>query len=205
MAVPKRIIVAVTGASGAVYAQRLVSCLVDAGAEVHLIVSKWGARLLKDELGVTGADAESPLGRASDRLIVHAYQDVGDSLASGSFLVDGMIICPCSSHTLGEIASGVGDALIARAAAVSLKESRRLVLVPREMPLSPIDLRNMLRLSKAGAIVCPANPGFYMHPETIADLVDFVVGKILDLVGVPHELNTRWTGGTKQCSSREGV
>ncbi len=190
----KRIIVAITGASGAVYARRLVSCLVDADVDVHLIVSTWGKRLLHDELGITRIDAESLLGRGSDRLTVHPHQDVGDALASGSFLIDAMIICPCSSNTLGEIASGVGNALVTRAAAVTLKEARRLVVVPREMPLSAIDLRNMLKLSEAGAIICPANPGFYMMPETIDDLVDFVVGKVLDLVGVAHQLNTRWTG-----------
>ena len=194
MARRKRIIVAITGASGATYARRLVSCMVDSDVDVHLIVSTWGKRLLHDELGITRIDAESLIGRESDRLMVHPYQDVGDALASGSFPIDAMIVCPCSSNTLGEIASGVGNSLVTRAAAVTLKEARRLVVVLREMPLSPIDLRNMLRLSEAGAIICPANPGFYMMPKTIDDLIDFVAGKVLDLVGVAHQLNTRWTG-----------
>jgi 4-hydroxy-3-polyprenylbenzoate decarboxylase len=103
-----------------------------------------------------------------------------------------MIICPCSSHTLGAIAAGLGDNAIVRSAAVTLKEGRSLVLVHREMPITQIDLRNLLRLSKAGATICPASPGFYMVPRRIEDLIDFVVGKLLDLVRIPHELDTRW-------------
>jgi 4-hydroxy-3-polyprenylbenzoate decarboxylase len=123
---------------------------------------------------------------------MYGYRDVGAVLASGSFLTDGMIICPCSSNTLGAVAAGLGDNLITRAAHVTLKEGRRLVLVPREMPVSAIDLRNMLRLSRAGAIICPASPGFYMNPQSIDDLVDFVAGRVLDLVNIPHNLQTRW-------------
>lgn len=190
----KKIVVGVTGASGAPYARRLIQCLVDADTDVHLIVSRWGKRLFLDELGISRIDAESLTGCQTDRLIVHAFDNVGDELASGSYLTDGMIICPCSSHTLGELASGMGDSLLARAAAVTIKEARRLIIVPREMPASQIDLRNMLTLSEAGVIICPANPGFYMVPKTVDDLVDFVVGKILDLAGVPHRLNTRWKG-----------
>jgi len=104
-----------------------------------------------------------------------------------------MVICPCSSNTLGSVASGLGDNLISRAAQVTLKEARRLIIVHREMPLSHIDLSNMLRLQAAGAIICPANPGFYMAPKTIGDLVDFVVGRVLDLLHVPHTLNVRWS------------
>ncbi len=184
----------VTGASGAVYARRLIACLVEADVEVYLVVSQWGKRLILDELGISTISAETLIGHRTEQLVIHPHTDVGSLLASGSFLTDGMIICPCSSHTLGEIASGIGDNLIGRAAAVTLKECRRLILVPRETPTSQIDLRNMLRLSEAGAIICPANPGFYMHPQRIEDLVDFVVGKLLDLVDVPHQLNTRWTG-----------
>lgn len=194
MPVPKRIVVGITGASGAVYARRLVECLIEGGVTVHLVVSTWGRRLLRDELDIAEPSAEALIGRASDQLVIHAFHDVGSSLSSGSFLTDGMIICPCSSHTLGQIASGVGDSLIARAAAVTLKEARRLIVVPRETPTGRIDLQNMLRLSEAGAIICPANPGFYLRPRRIEDLVDFVVGKLLDLTGVEHALNTRWTG-----------
>ncbi len=205
MSVGKRIVVGVTGASGAVYARRLIACLVEADVEVHLVVSAWGKRLILDELGISTISAETLIGHWTERLVIHPHADVGGILASGSFLTDGMIICPCSSHTLGEIASGIGDSLIGRAAAVTLKECRRLILVPREMPTSQIDLRNMLRLSEAGAIICPGNPGFYMHPQRIEDLVDFVVGKLLDLVDVPHQLNTRWTGESGGVHHRETV
>ena len=127
-----------------------------------------------------------------ERLTVYPYRDVGARIASGSFRTDGMIVCPCSSNSLGAIASGIGDNVLSRAAAVTLKEARRLIIVPREMPAGRIDLLNFLRLSEAGAIICPASPGFYMLPKSINDLVDFVVGKLLDLVDVPHRLNTRW-------------
>lgn len=189
----KRIVLSITGASGAAYARRLLECLAAAQVEIHLVVSPNGQRLLADELGV--ADARTLVGpEHAGRVTAHAYRDIGATVASGSFLTDGMVICPCSSKTLGEIASGTGSNLIARAAAVHLKEARRLVLVHREMPVSQIDLENMLRVSRAGGILCPASPGFYMHPQTLADLVDFVAGKICDLLGVPHSLNTRWTG-----------
>ena len=186
------IVVAVTGASGGPYALRLLDCLEAAGRNVHLIVSPLGRRLLADECGVTRLDSESLIGRASSLIRLYNYQDVGCALASGSYLPAGMVICPCTSNTLGAIASGLGDNLITRAAHVTLKESRRLVLVHREMPLGAIDLENMLRLQRAGAIICPAAPGFYMRPESVGDLVDFVVGKVLDLLGVEHSLKTRW-------------
>jgi len=190
----KRVIVAVTGASGAAYARRLVECLCEAGANVHLVVSPNGRRLLNDELGISEVDSVSLLGRETKLLTVHPYRDVGSVLASGSFQTDGMIVCPCSGNTLGAIAAGLGGNLIDRAAAVTLKEGRKLVLVTREMPASRIELMNMLRVNEAGGIICPASPGFYMLPTSIADLVDFVVGKLLDLVGVPHRLNVRWAG-----------
>lgn len=190
----KRIVVAVTGASGAVYPRRLLQCLVAGGAEVHLVISPYGRQLFLDELGISNPTPETLAGEEAARSItVHAYRDVGARLASGSFMTDGMIVCPCSSNTLGDIASGTGGNLITRAAAVHLKEARRLIIVAREMPISPIELENMLRISRAGGIICPASPGYYMMPKTIDDLVDFVVGKLCDLVGVPHTLNTRWT------------
>jgi 4-hydroxy-3-polyprenylbenzoate decarboxylase len=145
-----------------------------------------------DELGIRDVAAEALLGCECERLTIHPYRDVGSTLASGSFLTNGMIVCPCSSNTLGAIASGLAENLLHRAAAVTLKEGRRLVVVPREMPMSRIDLLNALRLSEAGAIICPASPGFYMMPESVDDLVDFVVGKLLDLMDVPHQLDTRW-------------
>ena len=188
----KHIVVGITGASGAVYARRLIECLCDGGAEVHLIVTPLGQRLLRDELDMLAVSAKTLLGRETDRLTVYAYGDVGARPASGSFHTDGMIVCPCSSNTLASIAAGLADNLLDRAAAVTLKEARRLIVVPREMPMSRIDLLNALRLSEAGAIICPACPGFYMRPTKIDDLVDVVVGKLLDLVNVPHKLDTRW-------------
>jgi len=188
----KRIVVGVTGASGAVYAKRLIECLTHAEVETHLVMSDYGKRLFRDELGMTDFSTASLLGRDSSLLTIHPFRDAGAVLASGSFLTDGMIICPCSSHTLGAVAAGLGDNLLLRAAAVTLKEMRRLVLVYREMPMSRIDLQNALKLTEAGAVLCPASPGFYMKPESLDDIVNFVVGKVLDLVKVPHDLNTRW-------------
>jgi 4-hydroxy-3-polyprenylbenzoate decarboxylase len=188
----KQIIVGVTGASGAIYARRLIECLCDAGATVHLVVTPNGKRLLSDELGLAEVSVRTLLGRDCDRIIIHPYRDVGSVIGSGSFRTNGMIVCPCSGNTLAAIAAGLAGNLLDRAAAVTLKEGRRLILVPREMPMNRIELQNALRLSEAGAIICPASPGFYMLPTTIEDLVDFVVGKLLDLVDVAHQLNTRW-------------
>ena len=189
----KTIVVGVTGASGAPYAKRLLECLARAGTDIHLIVSPHGRQLFADEMSITQPSPESLVGAELARRITHYnYRDVGAKPASGSFLTDGMIICPCSSNTLGDVAAGTGANLLSRAAAVHLKEARRLILVPREMPVSQIELHNMLRISQAGGIICPASPGFYMLPRRVDDLVDFVVGKLCDLVGVPHELKTRW-------------
>jgi len=188
----KRLVVGVTGASGAAYARRLLECLCGAGVDVHLVVTPLGRRLLADELGIRQVSAVALLGHLDARLTVHGYRDVGSVLGSGSFSTDGMIVCPCSSNSLAAMAMGLADNLLDRAAAVTLKEMRRLVVVPREMPMSRIDLLNALRLSEAGAIICPASPGFYMQPKGVEDLVDFVVGKILDLVEVAHGLDTRW-------------
>lgn len=189
----KRIVMGVTGASGAPYALRLINCLVDAGVELHLVVSRHGRQLLADEMDIREVTHQSLLGRQESRLILHNYNDIGASIASGSTHTDGMVICPCSSNTLAQTAAGFGDNLITRAAQVTLKERRRLIIVPREAPMSHLEIENCLRLSNAGAIICPASPGFYMLPRTVDDLVDFVVGKLMDLLGVPHKLNTRWT------------
>jgi len=188
----RQIVVGISGASGAAYAVRLLECLCAAGVNVHLVVTPNGKRLLYDELQITEVNAEGLLRAPSDRLTVYRYNDVGAKPASGSFLTDGMIICPCSSNTLASVAAGLGDNLLDRAAAVTLKEGRRLIVVPREMPMSRIELLNALRLSEAGAIICPASPGFYMLPANVGDLVDFVVGKLMDLMGISHTLNTRW-------------
>lgn len=194
MAMSKQIVVGVTGASGAAYARRLLQCLAAGGADVHLVISPHGRQLFADELDISDPAPAILVGETAARSIhAYAYRDVGARLASGSFLTDGMIVCPCSSNTLGDIASGTGANLISRAAAVHLKEARRLVLATREMPVSRIELENMLRISSAGGIICPASPGFYMKPKSVEDVIDFVVGKLCDLVGVPHNLNTRWS------------
>ena len=194
-----RIVVGITGASGVLYAARLVQLLVAADVQTHLVVSPLGQRLLQDELGMEGVDLPAlaglpPEAAPPENLTYHHFKDVGATIASGSFKHDGMIICPCSSNTLGAIASGSAQNLIHRAAHVTLKERRKLVLVHREMPLSLIDIRNMQAVTEAGGILAPANPGFYMLPKTVQDIADFVVGRCLDLVGVEHDLNIRWSG-----------
>jgi 4-hydroxy-3-polyprenylbenzoate decarboxylase len=186
------IVVAITGASGALYAQRFIQGLVAGGVNVHLVVSPLGRRLLHDELGMETIDLAGLAGAPSHTVTLYNYNDVGAKLASGSFLHQGMVVVPCSSNTLGAIAHGLGDNLIARAAAVSLKERRRLILVHREMPLSPIDVNNYKILSDAGVILAPANPGLYLNPTTVGEMVDFVAGKLLDLLGVAHAWETRW-------------
>lgn len=186
------IVVGITGASGALYAQRFVQGLVGAGVHVHLVVSANGRRLLRDELGMEGLDLVGLSGRQDHGITVYGHRDVGAKIASGSFLHDGMVIVPCSSNTLGEIAHGLGGNLISRAAAVCLKERRRLVVCHREMPLSAVDVNNYKILTDAGGIVAPANPGLYLNPATVGEVVDFVAGKLLDLVGVAHSLETRW-------------
>jgi flavin prenyltransferase len=204
MAPPKRIIVAITGASGALYAKRLLEALVAApgeGVEIFLIVSTIGRRLLHDELGmeVGGAggklDVDALAGTSNHRITLLPYKDVGAAIASGSFKTDAMVVIPCSNNKLAEFAHGLGDNLIARAAQVILKERRRLIIVHREMPLGLIELRNLTALAEAGAIICPASPGFYHLPQTVDDLVNMVIARLLDLLDIPHTLSPRWNGG----------
>lgn len=188
-----RHVLGITGASGAAYALRTLELLLTLGSEVHLVVTDPGRRLLADEAGVTSLDPAQLCPSVPDpNLTIHPNKDIGATIASGSFLHDGMAIVPCSSTSLGSIATGSGNNLLTRAAMVTLKERRRLILVHRETPLSLIDIEHYRTLTLAGAIVCPANPGFYLNPKTPADLVDFVVGKVLDLLGIEHNLNTRW-------------
>jgi len=200
----KRIIVSITGASGALYAQRVVQVLASCGVEVHLVVTALGRRLLHDELGMEGIDVEALAGSADAARSVTLYNvlDVGASIASGSFVCDGMVIVPCSSNSLAALAHGMQQNLVHRAAAVCLKERRRLVLVHREAPLALTDIRNLEQVTLAGAVVCPASPGFYLMPQSIADLVDFVVARVLDLLGVEHELLARW--GERAESEKSG-
>ena len=191
------IVTAITGASGALYAQRFIRGLVAARVNVHLIVSPLGRRLLHDEIGMEVVDLETLAGTKDHTITLYNYNDVGAKLASGSFLHDGMVIVPCSSNTLAEVAHGLGGNLISRAAAVTLKERRKLILVHREMPLSPIDVNNYKTLSDAGVILASANPGFYLNPTTVGEIVDFVAGKLLDLLGVEHAMDTRWDPKSK--------
>lgn len=190
----RRMVIGITGASGAAYAKRAIELLVAADIETHLVVSPLGQRLLHDELGMEGVNAAALAGRDDKpgNLIVHNYRDVGAPIASGSFRHDGMAVIPCSSNTLSAVATGAANNLLHRAAHVALKERRRLVLVHRETPLSLVDIRNMAAATEAGAILCPANPGFYMLPRRVEDMIDFVVGRVLDLLGVEHDLDVRW-------------
>jgi len=190
--------VAITGASGAAYGRLLVMSLARAGHTVHLVVSKGGARVLAHELGVrTSAKAPGPElfgADLADRVVPHSEENYGACIASGSYALAGMAICPCSMGTLGRIAAGTGENLVTRAADVCLKERRRLVLVPRETPFSLIHLDNMARLTRAGAVVLPANPGFYHGPERVDDLVAFVVARVLEQLGLGQDLVARWEG-----------
>ena len=191
------IVVGITGASGAPYAVRLLQQLTAAHRPVSLIVSKYGLRLLDTEMGIESMDAlRSAVGKDTWDSCVETFSndDRGAPPASGSALTAGMIICPCSMGTLSAIAVGASRSLIERAADVTLKERRKLILVPRETPLSAIHLGNMLRLSRAGAVVMPAAPGFYHRPKEIAQLVDFMVARMLDQLGVEQTLVKRWDG-----------
>jgi len=207
----KPIVLAMTGASGAAYGLRLLQVLVEAGRAVELTVSPAAVEVFRAELGIEmRLDAFEPgqlLAEARKRfpstpkssasattpsLRYHDFRDYAAGIASGSFLTDGMVICPCSMDTLSSVAHGLGSNLVHRAAAVHLKERRKLIVVPRETPLSAIQLANMTRLAEAGAIVLPAMPGFYRGPQTIDDLVDFIVARVCDQLGVEHELMKRW-------------
>jgi 4-hydroxy-3-polyprenylbenzoate decarboxylase len=195
----KTVFVGVTGASGSVYALRLVEVLVASGHTVHACASEWGQKVVGQETGQRwSAWAAAVAARAAEAghgsLTLWNENNLGAGPASGSFRLDASIVCPCSVATLGHLASGAATNLVHRACAVALKEGRPLVLVPRETPLSLIDLRNLTTLAEAGAVVLPAMPGFYHRPETIAELVDHLVGKILDRVDISHQLFPRWEG-----------
>ena len=222
------LVLAITGASGSIYAVRLLEVLSTAGKNVHLTISPSGVQVIKQELGLNvdlenfdlsqllpaesdiapdsklgmllaGGPSGSALGSlfsdsdiAPSRVIYHHYLDFTAGIASGSFLTGGMVICPCSMGTLSSLATGQSSNLIHRAADVHLKERRKLIVVPRETPLGSIQLENMKRLADAGAVVLPAMPGFYHNPLTIHDLIDFVVGRICDQLGIEHALLQRW-------------
>lgn len=185
----------ITGASGAPYAVRLLRALNDAAQPVRLIVSSYGLRLLEEESGIASLDALREATGDWSRVQLFDSLDRGATPASGSAPSGGMVICPCSMGTLASIAAGTSRNLVERAADVVLKERRPLILVPRETPLSLVHLRNMIALTEAGATIMPAAPGFYHRPETIDDLVSFVVARILDHLGVQHTLGRRWHSG----------
>lgn len=225
------IVVAVTGASGAAYAQRLLEILLHLGRDVALTVSPSGAAVVKQELGlaldldrfdvaslalVSAAKDESgflPVAPAGPRwlpatsavrrgtLTYHRHEDFFSPIASGSFLTGGMVICPCSGTTLAGVVHASGSNLPQRAAAVHLKERRRLVLVPRETPLSVLQLENMRRAAEAGAIMLPASPGWYHGVTSMLDLVDFIVARILDQLDIEHSLMRRWGSASRDGAS----
>lgn len=189
------IVAAITGASGAPYAVRLLEQLVAADRPVWLIVTSHGLRLLRTEMDIDSVDGlRQRVGVDAWRRLVTVYDDAdrGAAPASGSARNAGMVICPCSMGTLSAVSIGASRSLVERAADVMLKERRPLVLVPRETPLSAIHLQNMLRLSRAGAVILPAAPGFYHRPQTVQELVDFIVARVLDQLGVEHALVRRW-------------
>jgi 4-hydroxy-3-polyprenylbenzoate decarboxylase len=216
------LVLGITGASGAVYAARLMEVLLRAGREVHVSISPAGADVLRHELGIAmdleRFDSQDVLSRQaaalamlacgsdavgastaehvrSGRLVYHHHRDFTAPIASGSFRTAGMAVCPCSGGTLSAVATGASANLIQRAADVHLKERRPLVLMPRETPLSTVHLENMRRAAEAGAVILPASPGWYHAPRSLLDLVDFVVARICDQLGVAHELVRPWGQG----------
>jgi len=193
----KRLIVGITGASAVVYGVRLLKVLTQQrDFEVHLTISKSGARALWEELqievDIDNFKLESLIGIDTEQVIYHHESDIGAAIASGSFRTEGMIVVPCSMGTVASIASGISRNLIQRAADVCIKERRKLVIVPRETPLSSIHLENMLKLSRIGVCVLPAMPGFYHYPKTVDDQINFVVTKILDQFDIDAGLTQRW-------------
>ncbi len=196
MSVPPGFVVAITGASGAVFAARLLEVLTTRGETVHLTISPSGAQVLREETGVSvdlsRFDAGAFPGVNPAKVQYHHHQDFMCGIASGSFRTRGMVICPCSMSTLGAIAHGITTNLIARAADVHLKERRKLIVVPRETPLSLIHLENMTAVTRAGAVVMPAMPGWYHKPQALGDLIDFIVARICDGLGIENALAPRW-------------
>ncbi|MGE3805127.1 MAG: UbiX family flavin prenyltransferase [Gemmataceae bacterium] len=196
------LVVALTGASGAPYGIRLLEVLLQAGRTVHLVISPSGAEVIQQELDrkvdlarFRGADLLGDGLPATGQLVYHDYRNFRAGIASGSYRTAGMAICPCSMGTVAAIAGGLSQNLIHRAADVHLKEKRRLVLVPRETPFNLVQLRNLTVCAEAGAVVLPAMPAFYTRPESLADMVDFIVGRVCDQFDVEHQLYRRWGEG----------
>src|SRR5262245_45447258 len=198
------LVLGLTGASGAPYGVRLLEVLLRTGRNVHLVMSPSAAEVLKTEMDrmvrldrfkpadLLGAKVADLLGRNLENLHYHHFQDFTAGIASGSFRTAGMVVCPCSMGTAAAIAHGLSQNLIQRAADVHLKEGRKLILVPRETPLGLVQLRNLTACAEAGAVVLPAMPAFYTRPKTIEEMIDFVVGRVCDQLGVEHRLFHRW-------------
>lgn len=197
---PATITLALTGASGMPYAIRLLECLLEEGKTVYLLYSQAAQIVAQQEMGLIfpsgsrelQAQLRERFAHLSGQLQVFGREEWFAPIASGTNTADAMVVCPCTMGTLAAIAAGMSDNLIERAADVTLKEQRKLILVPRETPFSAIHLENMLKLARLGTVILPANPGFYHHPETVQDLVDFVAARILDHLHVPHQLMARW-------------
>jgi 4-hydroxy-3-polyprenylbenzoate decarboxylase len=194
----KRWVVGITGASGSIYGIRLIEVLLQMNYEVHLVITEAGWRVLKEELGWETTRRTAALEQrfgdaiAESRLVFHPNADIGASIASGSYRVQGMVIVPCSMGTLASISHGISDNLMTRAADVMLKENRRLLIIPRETPLHAIHLENMLTLARLGVRIIPAMPAFYYKPQTMNEMIDFLVGKVLDNMTIEHDLYRRW-------------
>ena len=183
------IVVGISGASGAIYGQRLTQVLSQMGRQVRLIVTDSGRLTLKHECDNT----PEALAEATGAILEDA-KNVGAKSASGSAKIDAVVICPCSGTTIGKLAAGISDNLVTRSAIVAMKERRKLIIVPREAPYATVHLENMAKLSAWDTIIVPASPGFYNHPRSIDDLVDFIVARVLDLIGIENDLGRRWTG-----------
>lgn len=192
----KHWIVGITGASGVVYGVTLAKTLLSLGYPVHLVITDAGWRVLHEELAWQASRRQETLagmfGGYDEKYIYHPIQDIGASIASGSYLTEGMVIVPCSMGTLSSVAQGSSGNLLERAADVMLKEGRKLIVVPRETPLHAIHLENMLKLSRMGVRIIPAMPAFYHQPQSLDDIVSFLVGKVLDSMNIEHHLYTRW-------------
>lgn len=197
------LVLALTGASGAPYGVRLLEVLLRAGRAVHLVVSPSAVQVIEQEMDrrirldrfvLADLLGEAATGLDAEQVHYHHFMDFQAGIASGSFLTGGMVVCPCSMGTIGSIAHGLSQNLIHRAADVHLKERRPLILVPRETPMHLLQLRNLVACAEAGAVVLPAMPAFYTQPQTLADAVDFIVGRICDQLGIDHRLLPRWGG-----------
>lgn len=204
----KTITVGITGASGSIYAQRLLQYLNDSPevARIDLVISQAGVRVVREELGINAAGTEPRvirefIGVESGKILLHPASDIGANIASGSYLSDAMVIVPCSMGSLAAIATGATRDLVHRAADVVLKENRTLIIVPRETPLNVIHLENMLKLAKMGVRIIPAMPGFYHFPKTIDDLIEHFIHRLLDHLGIAHEQKTRWQGSKPKSTS----